>query len=189
MNNVGKSDAELVSQYSNGNEVALERLVNRYSSSVFNLILQKVRDEELSNDILQEVWIKFIQVSKANEYKELGKFSGWIHRVARNAVMDYFRKQKRSKLIGIDDCRDSILGITDETLNYEEKDLQDQWYKDIKFAVRQLPLDQQEVIKLRMTSGLSFKDIANETGVGINTALGRMRYAIINLRKILQIDV
>ena len=80
------------------------------------------------------------------------------------------------------------MGITDETLNYEEKDLQDQWYKDIKIAVEQLPLDQQEVIKLRMVSGLSFKDIADETGVGINTALGRMRYAIMNLRKILQID-
>ncbi len=189
MNNVGKSDAELVAQYSNGDEVALKILVNRYSTSVFNLILQKVRDEELSNDILQEVWIKFIRVSRANEYKELGKFSGWIHRVARNAVMDHFRKQKRSKLMGIDDCHDSILGITDETLNYEEKELQDQWYMDIKLAVEQLPLDQQEVIKLRMTSGLSFKDIADETGVGINTALGRMRYAIMNLRKTLQINL
>ena len=189
MKSVGKNDAELVASYIIGDEFALERLVMRHSKSVFNLIFSKVHNEELSNDILQEVWIKFIRISKANGYKEKGKFSGWIHRVARNAVMDHFRKQKRSKVISIDDCRHSILGITDETLNFEEETLQNQWYSDMKIAVEQLPPDQQEVIELRMTSGLSFKEIAEETVVGINTALGRMRYALMNLRKIMKIDL
>ena len=188
MKNVGVSDADLVASFSRGDEKALKLLLDKYSASVFNLIFQRVKDEDHANDILQEVWIKFIRVAKAGEYKELGEFSGWIHMVARNAVMDFFRKRKRSKLIGLEECGDSVLGIKDEAMNFEESIQQEQWNLDVRMAVGKLPQDQQEVIKLRMTSGLSFKEIAIETGVGINTALGRMRYALMNLRRILEIE-
>ncbi|MDG1253040.1 MAG: sigma-70 family RNA polymerase sigma factor [Schleiferiaceae bacterium] len=183
------SDAELVSKYVQGHEASLERLVLRHSDALLKRIYSKVQDPDVSQDIHQEAWIKFVQVIKKGEYKEEGKFAPFIHRVVNNLALDHLRKKKRSREISVERCGERVLGVPDERMNAEESALRKQWYLDVEQAVKRLPSDQQEVLYLRMYAGLSFKEIAEETGVGINTALGRNRYALGNLRKILGVGV
>jgi RNA polymerase sigma factor (sigma-70 family) len=180
MSTVRISDAELVSKYVQGHEPALERLVLRHADALLHKIYLKVQDPELTQDIHQETWIKFVRAVKAGEYTEKGSFPAFIHRVATNLAYDYLRKQKRSPELS--------MGVEDGHMNAEEEALRNQWHADVKLAVEQLPEDQREVVFLRIYAGLSFKEIAEETGVGINTALGRMRYALVNLRKILGVE-
>ena len=189
MTTVRISDAELVSLYAKGNENALQRLVLRHSPQLLGKIQAKVQDEDVAQDVHQMVWIKFINVVKAGEYKEEGKFAAFIHRVASNLCFDNFRREKRSKEISMERCGDAVLGMCDEHLNAEENALRQQWHADVKLAIKHLPDEQREVVFLRIYAGFSFKEIAEETGVGINTALGRMRYALVNLRKLLGVEI
>ncbi|MEY4460157.1 MAG: hypothetical protein RL429_146 [Bacteroidota bacterium] len=182
-------DAELIERYASGDERAFEALMRRHGDAVFAAILAKVKDHAVADDLVQEVWIKFIHTLKAGDYTEAGKFAAWIHRVARNATMDYFRRQQRSPLAHYDHFESATDGVADEALNVEERAVAAQWMQDAHEAVQRLPADQKLVLELRLHAGLSFKEIAEETGVGINTALGRMRYAVANLRRMLRVEI
>lgn len=182
-------DAELIERYASGDERAFEALMRRHGDAVFAAILSKVKDQDVADDLFQEVWIKFIHSVKSGDYAESGKFAAWIHRVARNATMDHFRRQQRSPLTRFDHLDSVGGGVADEALNVEERAVAQQWMLDAHEAVQRLPADQKLVLELRLHSGLSFKEIAEETGVGINTALGRMRYAVANLRRMLRIEI
>lgn len=182
-------DAELITSYASGDERAFETLIRRHGDAVFAAIVAKVKDRDVADDIFQDVWIKFIHSVKAGDYTESGKFAAWIHRVARNATMDYFRKQQRSPVSASEHIETATDGIADESLNAEERAVALQWVLDAQDAVQRLPADQRLVLELRLQSGLSFKEIAEETGVGINTALGRMRYAVANLRRMLRVEI
>ncbi|MBM3433659.1 MAG: sigma-70 family RNA polymerase sigma factor [Bacteroidetes bacterium] len=182
-------DAELIERYASGDERAFEALMRRHGDAVFAAILGKVKDQDVADDLFQEVWIKFIHSVKSGDYAESGKFAAWIHRVARNATMDYFRRQQRSPLARFDHLESVGDGVADEALNVEERAVAQQWMLDAHEAVQRLPADQKLVLELRLHSGLSFKEIAEETGVGINTALGRMRYAVANLRRMLRVEI
>jgi RNA polymerase sigma-70 factor (ECF subfamily) len=182
-------DAELIERYASGDERAFEALMRRHGDAVFAAILSKVKDQDVADDLFQEVWIKFIHSVKSGDYAESGKFAAWIHRVARNATMDYFRRQQRSPLARFDHLESVGDGVADEALNVEERAVAQQWMLDAHEAVQRLPADQKLVLELRLHAGLSFKEIAEETGVGINTALGRMRYAVANLRRMLRVEI
>jgi len=182
-------DAELIERYASGDERAFEVLMRRHGDAVFAAILSKVKDQDVADDLFQEVWIKFIHTLKAGYYTEAGKFGAWIHRVARNATMDYFRRQQRSPLARYDQMESATDGVADEALNVEERAVAQQWMLDAHEAVQRLPADQKLVLELRLHAGLSFREIAEETGVGINTALGRMRYAVANLRRMLRVEI
>ncbi|MFM8565441.1 MAG: RNA polymerase sigma factor [Bacteroidota bacterium] len=182
-------DAELIERYVSGDERAFEALMRRHGDTVFAAILSKVKDQDVADDLFQEVWIKFIHSVKSGDYAESGKFAAWIHRVARNATMDYFRRQQRSPLARFDHLESVGDGVADEALNVEERAVAQQWMLDAHEAVQRLPADQKLVLELRLHAGLSFKEIAEETGVGINTALGRMRYAVANLRRMLRVEI
>lgn len=182
-------DAELITRYASGDERSFEVLMRRHGDPLFAAIVSKVKDRDVADDIFQEVWIKFIHSVKSGDYAESGKFAAWIHRVARNATMDFFRKQQRSPVSNSDHMDLASDGIADEALNAEERAVAAQWMHDAHEAVKRLPADQKLVLELRLQSGLSFKEIAEETGVGINTALGRMRYAVANLRRMLHVEI
>ena len=182
-------DAELITRYASGDERAFEVLMRRHGDPLFAAIVSKVKDRDVADDIFQEVWIKFIHSVKSGDYAESGKFAAWIHRVARNATMDFFRKQQRSPVSNSEHMDLASDGIADDALNAEERAVAMQWMHDAHEAVKRLPADQKLVLELRLQSGLSFKEIAEETGVGINTALGRMRYAVANLRRMLHVEI
>lgn len=167
----------------------MECLILRHSDSLLRKIFVKVKDEDLTQDLHQEVWMKFIRVVKSGDYQEKGKFSAFIHRMAGNMIIDHFRREQRNPMLSMERCGESVLGLSDEGLNAEERALQAQWHQDVKVALDYLGSEQREVVFLRVYAGLSFKEIAEETGVGINTALGRYRYAVQNLRKILGVEI
>lgn len=180
------SDKELIGKYLDGDEAGIEILINRHKNRVFAYILMLVKDKQLADDIFQETFIKAINTLKSGSYKEEGKFIQWIMRIAHNLVIDHFRKSKRIPII---DNKSDTFNIFD-TIKYidkpiEDKMIQEQIYKDIKNLIEFLPKEQREVLFMRHFADMSFKDIAEQTEVSINTALGRMRYALINLRKII----
>lgn len=180
-----KTDQELIRLYIKGNETALTELVNRHKSKIYTSIYLLVKDEYLAEDIFQDAFIKVINTLKAGKYNEEGKFLPWVLRIGHNLVIDHFRKQKRSPVITNSEGFDifDVLGIYDEST--EEKMIKEQTYKDIKSLIHHLPSDQKEVLIMRHFGELSFKEIAELTDVSINTALGRMRYALNNLRKMI----
>ncbi|MEY2971579.1 MAG: RNA polymerase sigma factor [Schleiferiaceae bacterium] len=182
-------DAELIASYASGDERSFDVLMRRHGDAVFAAIMAKVKDRDVADDLFQEVWIKFIHSIKAGDYTESGKFAAWIHRVARNATMDYFRKQQRSPVAAYEHLELASDGVLDAALNAEEQAVALQWVRDAHEAVARLPEEQRLVLELRLNAGLSFKEIAEETGVGINTALGRMRYAVANLRRMLRVEI
>lgn len=178
-------DAVLVREYASGNEWALAQLIERHKSRIYSFIFSKVKDRDLSDDIFQETFIKVINTIKKDNYNEEGKFLPWVMRISHNLVIDHFRKQ--SKVTFQRDQEDfSIFGkIMDTDMNIETKMIADQIEDDLHQLIQKLPKDQQEIIRLRMYDDLSFKEIADLQDISINTALGRMRYAIINLRKMM----
>jgi len=178
-------DAVLVREYASGNEWALAQLIERHKSRIYSFIFSKVKDRDLSDDIFQETFIKVINTIKKDNYNEEGKFLPWVMRISHNLVIDHFRKQ--SKVTFQRDQEDfSIFGkIMDTGMNIETKMIADQIEDDLHQLIQKLPKDQQEIIRLRMYDDLSFKEIADLQDISINTALGRMRYAIINLRKMM----
>lgn len=180
------SDQELIEQSIAGNQKSLELLINRYRRKVFTYILLVVGDRQLAEDIFQDTFIKVINSLKEGKYQDNGRFLSWVTRIAHNLVIDYFRKEKQLSTVSDDDCDVSVFNSTRlaET-NIEDSMVRDQIMEDVRSLIEQLPADQREVIMLRHYMGLSFKEIAEQTNVSINTALGRMRYALINLRKLI----
>jgi RNA polymerase sigma factor (sigma-70 family) len=179
------SDQELVKEYISGSQEALEVLVKRHKRKIFTSILLLVKDKQLAEDIFQETFIKVINTLRGGNYNEEGKFLPWVIRIAHNLVIDHFRKEKRMPTV-----RDTEEYKIFDTLNLTEENVQDklvrqQIYSEIRELVERLPVEQKEVLMMRHYADMSFKEIADITNVSINTALGRMRYALINLRKLI----
>jgi len=177
-------DATLVQEYISGSEKAIEKLINRHQLRIFNYIKSKVLDRDTAEDIFQDTFIKVIRTLKSGVYNEEGKFLPWVMRIAHNLVIDFFRKSNRIPTIENNDEYDLFKFISDTTPNIESILFQDQLVKDLQNLILELPEDQKEVLTMRLYRDMSFKEIAQNTNVSINTALGRMRYAIINLRKL-----
>ena len=178
------TDAFLVNEYISGSEIALEKLINRHKLRIFNFIKSKVLDRDTAEDIFQDTFIKVIKTLKSGVYNEEGKFLPWVMRISHNLVIDFFRKNDRIPTIENNDEYDVFKFISDTTPNVEMTLFQDQIISDLQKLVQELPEDQKEVLVMRLYRDMSFKEIAENTNVSINTALGRMRYAIINLRKL-----
>lgn len=177
-------DPILVKNYIAGDEKALQILIDRYNQRISSFIYSKVMDKDVAEDIFQDTFIKVIKTLKRGSYNEEGKFLPWVMRIAHNLIIDHFRKNKRMpKFEGADDFNIFSV-IKDEKLNVEKQIIKDQIDKDITQLIEELPEDQKEVLIMRIYKDMSFKEISENTGVSINTALGRMRYALINLRKI-----
>ena len=177
-------DAQLISDYITGNESSLEILIYRHKSRIYNFIFSKVFDRNVAEDVFQETFIKVIKTLKKGVYNEEGKFVSWVMRIAHNLVIDHFRKSNRIPKFKSSDY-DVFQFISDGTPNAEKALINEQVMCDLQNLVAELPGDQKEVLTMRLYSDMSFKDIAKSTGVSINTALGRMRYALINLRKMI----
>ena len=187
MNLVQISDAELVDMYICGNEAAFEQLVSRHQSRIYGFIFSKVLDHDLSNDIFQETFIKVIRTIKKGSYKEEGKFLPWVLRIAGNLIIDYFRKTAKNPVLKNNSDKLDIFNlIQDPTSNIEKELIENQIHKDLRNLIDQLPENQRSVLIMRHFKEMSFKEISESTGVSINTALGRMRYALINLRKLIE---
>jgi len=177
-------DSILVKNYVKGDEKALEILINRHNQRISSFIYSKVLDKEVTEDIFQDTFIKVIKTLKRGRYSEEGKFLPWVMRIAHNLIIDHFRKNKRMpKFEGSDDFNIFSV-IKDDKLNAEKQLIKDQIDTDLTYLIEELPEDQKQVLIMRIYKDMSFKEIAENTGVSINTALGRMRYALINLRKI-----
>jgi len=181
-----KSDQDLIHLYIAGDESGLVELIRRYQSKIYTSIYLLVKDEALAEDIFQDTFIKVINTLKAGKYNEEGKFLPWVIRIAHNLVIDHFRREKRTPLVSGGDDFDifEVLGNYDESA--EDRLVREQTYKDLKSLIYLLPEEQKEVLIMRHFGDLSFKEIADVTQVSINTALGRMRYALNNLRKMMQ---
>ena len=179
------TDQQLIENYLNGEDTALEMIINRHKRKLFTLIKMWVKDTYLAEDIFQETFIKVIDTLKGGRYKEEGKFLPWISRIAHNLCVDHFRRDKKMPKITTPDGCDifNILKFTDE--NVEDKWIRRQTEDKVRRLIEELPAEQKEIVLLRHYADLSFKEIAEITGVSINTALGRMRYALQNLRKVI----
>ena len=178
------SDSELIRAYRGGDEQAFEILLTRHQERVYTKINFIVRDSELANDLFQDTFIKVVRLLKEGKYIEEGKFLPWILRIAHNMAIDHFRRNKKMKMVRSRDEMDVFAKIDTGDSHVEDLLVEDQIHTDVRRLIDELPVDQREVVRMRMYDNLSFKEIAETTGVSINTALGRMRYAVINLRKI-----
>ena len=179
------SDSVLIEHYLSGSEISLEILINRHQSRIFNFINSKVQNRDTAEDIFQDTFIKVIRTLKGGQYNEEGKFLPWVMRISHNLIIDFFRKNNRMPKVKNTEEFDIFQFISDSSLNAEHTMVQDQIVKDLQKLVQELPEDQKEVLIMRLYRDMSFKEIAKNTNVSINTALGRMRYAIINLRKLI----
>lgn len=181
-----KTDAQLVSAYINGNESALAELIDRHKQRIYSFIYSKVFDRDVAEDIFQDTFIKVIRTLKRGTYNEEGKFLPWVMRIAHNLTIDHFRRN--SRMPKFENKADfnifSVLG--DGALNVEKQMIKGQVENDVRRLIEELPEDQKAVLIMRIYKEMSFKDISEQTGVSINTALGRMRYALINLRKLIE---
>lgn len=179
------TDEQLVAAYADGDNLAFDTLLMRYRQRLFSYIFQMVRDRDLADDIFQETFIKAITTIRQGRYNDMGKFSAWLYRIARNLVVDTFRSEKAECAISTDDVDYNLLNRKDLAEDNIEDALVDiQIEQDLHRLVSLLPDEQRTVVDMRFYRDLSFKEIAEQTGVSINTALGRMRYAIINMRRI-----
>ena len=180
-----KSDQDLVHQYIHGQESCLEELIRRHKSKIYTSIYLLVKDSYLAEDIFQDTFIKVINTLKAGKYNEEGKFLPWVIRIGHNLVIDHFRKEKRTPVVTNVDGFDifEVLKFYDESI--EDRMVREQTHQDLKALIHLLPSEQKEVLIMRHYGELSFKEIADITDVSINTALGRMRYALNNLRKMM----
>ena len=180
------NDQELVQAYIKGDQTAIEILINRHRSKVFTYILLTIKNQQLAEDLFQETFIKVIQSLRSGKYRDNGKFLSWVIRIAHNLVIDHFRKEKQMNSVSNDDTEvDLFNSRKDSDMNIEEYIIGNQIRAELRTLINELPDDQREVVLLRHYGELSFKEIAEQTNVSINTALGRMRYALINLRKMI----
>ena len=178
------ADDELVALYAKGNNPAFDVLLNRYKNSVHSYIYYIVRDRDLTEDVFQETFVKAIVTIQQGRYTENGKFKAWIMRIAHNLIIDNFRQERNENTISNDDVDADLFNdirLCDGTV--EDQMVQNQVFADIRKLIRHLPENQREVLEMRYYQDMSFKEIAEVTGVSINTALGRMRYAILNMRR------
>ncbi|OIV41479.1 RNA polymerase sigma factor [Flavobacterium johnsoniae] len=178
-------DALLVKNYVEGNETALATLIKRHESKIYGFIYSKIADRDISNDIFQDTFIKVIKTLKSNSYNEEGKFLPWVMRISHNLIVDHFRKTKKMPMYRETEEFSIFSIMSDDSLNIESRMIVDQVEVDLKRLIEELPDDQKEVLVMRMYQDMSFKEISELTDVSINTALGRMRYALMNLRKII----
>ena len=181
------SDQVLLNRYLSGNRSDISQLIERHSRRVKDYIRMMVKDDELAEDLFQETFIKAVRVIDDGRYTDNGKFLSWVLRIAHNQVIDYFRAQKQSKLINESEAGYDLFGslkLADR--NVEDRMVAEQIEADVRQLIELLPEEQREVVVMRYYSDMSFKEIAEQTGVSINTALGRMRYALINLRRMIR---
>ena len=181
------SDQALLEQYVQGNREAISQLLERHTRRVRDYVRMMVKDNDVADDLTQEVLIKVVRVIDEGRYTDKGRFLPWVLRIAHNRVLDYFRAQKQAKTVSESSAGFDVLG----NKNFAEPSIEDsiileQRAEEIRALVEELPEEQREVVKMRYYEGLSFKEIAGQTGVGINTALGRMRYALINMRQLIK---
>ena len=179
-------DAELVKSYMEGNENALAILINRHKQKIYSFIYSKVLDRDITEDVFQDTFIKVIRTLKLGKYNEEGKFLPWVMRISHNLVIDHFRKNNRIPKFDNSGDFNIFSVLSDSSLNAEKKLIKSQVENDVRRLIEELPEDQKEVLIMRMYNDMSFKEISENTGVSINTALGRMRYALINLRKVIE---
>lgn len=180
------SDEQLALAYIDGNNRAFDELLSRNQDRVFTTIMYAVKDEDLANDLFQETFLKVITKLQNGQYSDTGKFSWWLTRIAHNVVIDHFRAQKSSKIVEApkDNDLSNLRSDAVQNLSRESELNNEQVMEDIKRLVEALPESQRDVVNMRFFQELSFKEIAEQTNVSINTSLGRMRYALINLRKL-----
>ena len=185
--NKTSTDYELIKRFIEGEQSCFEEIIHRHKNKVFAYISLYIRDQALVEDIFQDTFLKVIQSVKSGKYVDNGKFLSWVMRIAHNLIIDHFRRLKQMNTTSNDDYESDIFNskkFSDD--NVEDIIIKSQIKKDVRMLIGQLPDDQKEVVILRHYAGLSFKEIADITEVSINTALGRMRYALINLRKIME---
>ncbi|MFN3908044.1 MAG: RNA polymerase sigma factor [Flavobacterium sp.] len=180
------SDAVLLKKYIQGDENSLAVLIERHQTKIYGFIYSKLGDRDLSDDIFQDTFVKVVKSLKINGYQEEGKFVSWVTRIAHNLIIDHYRRSKKNTMINSSNNLYEKDYFIDNGANAEEQIIDLQISNDLTKMIDQLPDDQKEVVKMRMYDDLSFKEIAEMTNVSINTALGRMRYAIINLRKMME---
>ena len=185
-----ESDFVLIRLYNQGNEKAFETLLFRYKDRIFRYIYQKLKDSALANDVFQETFIKIINTLKAGNYNEEGKFLPWAMRIAHNLVIDHFRKQNKVRLISESSSFDETYSVFHKIASEDKDYLQATSYNELEEQILQLidhlPKVQREIIQMRIFQEMSFKEISESENVSINTALGRMRYALINIRKLIE---
>ena len=181
------TDQELVVRYRKGSQESIEVLINRHKNKVYSYILMTVKNTALAEDLFQDTFIKVVQSLDVGRYRENGRFLSWVIRIAHNLIIDYYRKQNKMNTYSNDDYENDLFNnqkLSDMTV--EEEIVREQIYEDVRKLLEYLPEEQREVVVLRHYAGLSFKEIADHTNVSINTALGRMRYALINMRKMIE---
>ena len=186
MDNTEANDAFLVKSYMEGDEQSLSILINRHQQRIYSFIFSKVFDKDIAEDIFQDTFIKVIKTLKRGKYNEEGKFLPWVMRISHNLVIDHFRKNKRMPKFENSGDFNIFSVLCDSDLNAEKQIIKDQIEADVQELIKELPEDQLEVLVMRIYKDMSFKEISERTGVSINTALGRMRYALINLRKVIE---
>lgn len=179
-------DALLVKNYIAGNENALAILINRHQSKIYGFIYSKMADRDVADDIFQDTFMKVIKTLKSNSYNEEGKFLPWVMRISHNLIVDHYRKNKKMPMLRETEEFSVFSVLADSSLNIEGKIITDVIENDLKKIIQELPDDQKEVLMMRIYQDYSFNEIAELTGVSINTALGRMRYALLNLRKVIE---
>jgi RNA polymerase sigma factor (sigma-70 family) len=177
------SDSELISLYKNGNEEAFADLVNRHRNKIFTTVYMIVKDQYLAEDLLQETYIKVVNTIKSGRYNEEGKFLPWVTRIAHNLAIDHFRKAKRYPTIVMEDGSNVFNSLEFSEDSIESQKIKEDTHALLRDLIKELPDTQKEVLMMRHYMEMSFQEIAEATGVSINTALGRMRYALINLKK------
>lgn len=182
-----RKDQDLIKSYLDGNNESFEILLKKYNQRVFAFIMSKVGDQSLADDIFQETFIKVINTLQLGKYNEEGKFLPWVLRIAHNLVIDHFRKVSKYRHVYDGDGEDdySIFNFLPAEKSVEENMVNESSLKELKLLLKELPIEQYEVVYMRLYQQMSFKEISEETGVSINTALGRMRYALLNLRKLI----
>ena len=185
MANVQTPDALLVKNYVAGDENALTILINRHQSKIYGFIYSKLSDRDISDDIFQDTFIKVIKTLKSNSYNEEGKFLPWVMRISHNLIIDHYRRNKKMPMYRETEEFSIFSIMSDNVPNIESQLITTQVENDLRKLIEELPAEQKEVLMMRMYQDLSFKEISETTGVSINTALGRMRYAIMNLRKVI----
>jgi RNA polymerase sigma-70 factor (ECF subfamily) len=179
-------DALLVKNYIAGDENALAVLINRHQSKIYGFIYSKMADRDVADDVFQDTFIKVIKTLKSNSYNEEGKFLPWVMRISHNLIVDHYRKNKKMPMLRETEEFSIFSILTDTSMNAEGRIITEVIEKDLQKIIKQLPDDQREVLTMRIYQDLSFNEIAELTGVSINTALGRMRYALMNLRKLIE---
>jgi RNA polymerase sigma-70 factor (ECF subfamily) len=180
------SDSVLVKEYIQGKETSLEILIKRHQQRLYSFIYSKIHDRDITEDVFQDTFIKVIRTLKKGNYNEEGKFLPWVMRISHNLVIDHFRKSNRMPSFKNTDEFDIFSVLGDGNLNAENNIIKNQIHEDVRALLKELPDEQREVLVMRMYKDMSFKEISENTGVSINTALGRMRYALINLRKLIE---